>query len=145
ALALAVLVGLLANPSFKEELRDPLKDIAVVVVDESPSQNIPPRPEQTGEILKAVTDRLARDESLEVRVIRAGKPEAANAAKGKGTAQPPRDRGTRLFEALSRTMGDIPPQRFAGAILVTDGQVHDAPKDAKEFGISAPVHGILTG
>ncbi|MEX2643482.1 MAG: hypothetical protein WD270_08520 [Acetobacterales bacterium] len=139
--AIAVLLGLLANPSLKEELREPLTDIAVIVVDESASQKIEPRPGHTQEIVDELQARLAREQSLEARVVRAGKPETANAASG----QPPRDRGTRLFDALTRTMGDIAPQRFAGAIMVTDGQVHDVPADPRGQGISGPVHGILTG
>ncbi|MFM2129461.1 MAG: hypothetical protein RL477_1007 [Pseudomonadota bacterium] len=143
AAAIAVLAGLLANPALKEEIREPLKDIAVIVVDESPSQDIAPRPAQTAQTLKALTDRLAREADLEVRVLRAGKPQAAT--QGADEAAVSRDRGTRLFEALSRAQGDIPPQRFAGAILITDGQVHDVPRDARELGLPGPLHGILTG
>lgn len=144
AAALAVLAGLLANPALKEELREPLKDIAVIVVDESPSQDIAPRPAQTEAALKSLTARLAREDDLEVRILRAGKPPAASQAAATDL-NAPRDRGTRLFEALSRVQGDIPPQRFAGAILLTDGQVHDTPKDAREIALPGPLHAILTG
>ncbi len=146
ACAIAVLAGLLANPALKEELREPLKDIAVIVVDESPSQAIAPRPTQTATALKALTDRLAKEKDLDVRVLRAGKPQAVAQDSSAGAeAGIPRDRGTRLFEALGRVLGDIPPQRFAGAILLTDGQVHDVPKDAREMGLTGPLHSILTG
>lgn len=142
AAAVAVLAGLLANPSLKEELREPLKDVAVIVVDESPSQDIAPRPGQTAAALAALNDRLAREKDLEVRVVRAGRPPAA--AQGNDIATP-RDRGTRLFEALGRVLGDIPPQRLAGVVMLTDGQVHDVPRDARELGLGAPLHGVLTG
>jgi hypothetical protein len=143
AAAMAVLAGLLANPAIKEELREPLKDVAVIVVDESRSQDIAPRPTQTAEALRSLTERLAREQDLDVRVLRAGKP--APPPAGSTDVAAPRDRGTRLFEALGRALGDIPPQRFAGAIMLTDGQVHDAPKEAREMGLSGPLHGILTG
>jgi hypothetical protein len=149
AAAIAVLAGLLANPALKEELREPLKDIAVMVIDESPSQAIKPRPTQTAATIKALTEKLARDKDLELRVVRAGAP--APAATAGGTSgndterAAPRDRGTRLFEALGRTLGDIPPQRFAGAIMITDGQVHDAPKQARDMGLTGPLHSLLTG
>jgi hypothetical protein len=42
-------------------------------------------------------------------------------------------------------LGDIPPDRIAGVILVTDGQVHDVPKKAAALGFDAPVHTLLTG
>jgi hypothetical protein len=149
AAAIAVLAGLLANPALKEELREPLKDIAVMVVDESPSQAIKPRPSQTAATLKVITEKLARDSDLELRVVRAGAPApaaATGAAPGPGAERAaPRDRGTRLFEALGRTLGDIPPQRFAGAIMITDGQIHDAPKQARDMGLTGPLHGLLTG
>ena len=34
---------------------------------------------------------------------------------------------TRLFGALDSAFRDVPPSRIAGAIMVTDGQVHDVP------------------
>ncbi len=145
-LAIAVLLGLLANPSLKQEHREPLPDIAVVVVDESPSQGIGPRRAQTEAALSYIRDRLAKDKNIELRVIRAAKPvPISKAADGAAETKVPRDRGTRLFEPLYRIMGDIPPQRFAGAILITDGQVHDVPKAAKELPFRGPLHGVLTG
>ena len=34
---------------------------------------------------------------------------------------------------------------IAGAILITDGRVHDVPADASTLGFSAPVHALITG
>ncbi len=145
ALAIATLLALLANPSIKQERREPLPDIAVVVVDESPSQGIGSRRMQTESALDHIRARLANDKFIELRVVRAGKPKPiAQAAAGAETKMP-RDRGTRLFEALARVMGDIPPQRFAGAVLITDGQIHDAPKEASGLPFQGPLHGLLTG
>jgi hypothetical protein len=144
AATVIVLAGLLANPAIKEELREPLKDIAVIVVDESPSQDIAPRPAQTEATLKALTERLEKEPDLDFRIVRAGAPAPVGVATGAETTIP-RDRGTRLFEALGRMLGDIPPQRFAGAILLTDGQIHDAPKTARKMGLTGPLHGLLTG
>ncbi|HOV04811.1 MAG TPA: hypothetical protein PLG99_10415, partial [Kaistiaceae bacterium] len=39
----------------------------------------------------------------------------------------------------------VSPDRVAGAILVTDGEVHDVPKSAAELGFAAPVHILLSG
>ena len=38
--------------------------------------------------------------------------------------------GTRLIEAMGEGLSDVPRERVAGAILITDGQVHDVHDDA---------------
>jgi hypothetical protein len=52
--------------------------------------------------------------------------------------------GTALFSALNGALSDAPPDRVAGAIVITDGEVHDAP-DPKTFHPGAPFHVLLTG
>ena len=49
---------------------------------------------------------------------------------------------TRLFGALDSAFRDVPPSRVGGAIMLTDGQVHDAPA-APAF--NAPLHALITG
>ena len=53
--------------------------------------------------------------------------------------------GTRLFSALSSTLADVPPDRVAGAIMITDGRVHDVPEEASALGFAAPLHALITG
>ena len=53
--------------------------------------------------------------------------------------------GTRLFSALSSTLADVPPDRVAGAIMITDGRVHDVPAEAAALGFDAPLHALITG
>ena len=53
--------------------------------------------------------------------------------------------GTRLFTALTAALSDVPHDRVAGAIIVTDGRVHDVPTDAASLGFGAPVHALITG
>jgi hypothetical protein len=131
-LALALIALALANPSFTREDRDPLSSIAVVVVDKSPSQNFGDRLRQTEAARASVLDQLHRIPGLEVRVIEAGQ------ADGETD-------GTRLFSALSSTLADVPTDRIAGVIMITDGRVHDAPSDAGSLGFSAPLHALITG
>ena len=38
--------------------------------------------------------------------------------------------GTHLFADLNKALADTPPDRLAGVIMVTDGEVHDVPKSA---------------
>jgi hypothetical protein len=131
-LALALIVLALANPSFTREDRDPLTSVAVVVVDKSPSQNFGDRTQQTEAARAKILDELHRIPGLEVRVIEAGE------ADGETD-------GTRLFTALNSTLADVPSDRFAGVIMITDGRVHDVPADAASLGFSAPVHALITG
>jgi hypothetical protein len=135
--AVAMLLAILVNPSLVEEKRSALRDVAVIVVDESPSQQIGSRQAASEAALAALTERLGHQRDLDLRVIRTGKPQP-----GSG------DDGTRLFTALSRTMSDIPRQRLAAIIMITDGQVHDVPATepaatAQELG--APLHVLLSG
>ncbi len=39
----------------------------------------------------------------------------------------------------------MPPDRVAGAILITDGRVHDVPANAAALGFAAPLHALITG
>ena len=130
--ALALMVLALANPSLTREDRDPLTSVAVVVVDKSPSQGFGDRAAQTEAARAAVTQRLQRIPGIETRVIEAGQ------ADGETD-------GTRLFSALNATLADVPPDRIAGAIFITDGRVHDVPADVGALGFAAPVHALITG
>jgi len=132
ALALGLVVLALANPSLTREDRDPLSSVAVVVVDKSPSQNFGDRTKQTEAARAAVVERLNRVPGLDVRVVEAGQ------ADGETD-------GTRLFTALGATLADVPSDRVAGVIMITDGRVHDVPADASALGFAAPVHALITG
>ena len=132
AVALAFAALALANPSLTKEDRESLPSVAVVVVDKSPSQNFGDRQKQTEEARAAITQRLGRIQGLEVRVVEAGH------ADGETD-------GTRLFSALGSTLADVPPDRVAGAVIITDGRVHDVPGTAAELGFAAPVHALITG
>ena len=132
SIALALIALALANPSFTREDRDPLTSVAVVVIDKSPSQNFGDRLRQTEAARAKIVEELHRIPGLEVRVIEAGE------ADGETD-------GTRLFTALNSTLADVPSDRFAGVIMITDGRVHDVPADAASLGFSAPVHALITG
>ena len=133
AAALAVLVLALINPRAVRENREPRPDVAVVVVDQSDSQAVGGRAAQREAALDAVRAALSRFDDLELRIVRTGGASADDA-----------ERGTRLFAALAQTLAQIPRQRFAGAILITDGQVHDVPADPAALP-AGPLHVLLTG
>ncbi len=131
--ALAALLLALLNPVLLDELRDPLKSVVALVVDRSQSQDIGERKTQTDEALAEVKSRLARFNQFEIREIEAG--QASNAEERTDT---------RLFAALDSAFRDVPPSRVAGAIMITDGQVHDVPTKG-DPGFQAPVHALITG
>ena len=124
-MALALFVLALANPSITREDRDPLTSVAVVVVDKSPSQEFGDRLQQTEAVRAALAERLGRMPGMEVRFVEAGQ------ADGETD-------GTRLFAALSAALSDVPHDRVAGALFITDGRVHDVPSEAAALGFAAP-------
>ena len=132
-IAVAVLALALLNPSLVNEKREPIKDVAVVVVDASPSQNIGDRKARTERTLANLTDRLKAFDDLEVRVVRAG--DSSGGAINE----------THLFDALAGATADVPRRRLAGAVLITDGQVHDVPENTAKLADGGPIHTLLTG
>ncbi len=131
ALALALVLGALAGPSLVQEERDPVRSVVAVVIDRSTSQTLGDRPEMTTRLREEAERRLGALPDIETRFIDAG--------DGEG------DDGTRLFTALSRGLADVPPDRLAGVLMVTDGVVHDLPASAAELGIRGPLHALITG
>ncbi len=140
-LAALVLLAALADPSWREEDRAYRPDIAFVVRDATASQGIDVRPGQMETLVPALREKLDEVRAaqpgragLEVREIT-----VTDAAAGAPGEEAP---GTRLLTALAEAAAEVPEDRIAGAILLTDGQVHDTR--AME-GFPAPVHMILTG
>jgi hypothetical protein len=133
ALSLAALLLALANPTLRQEERESLANIAIVVTDESLSQSIAGRPDQTAAIKRELEGKLAGVPNLQVRWVTSSRPTGEQAA------------GTNLFADLNSALANTPPDRLAGVIMITDGQVHDVPKTPQVLGFDAPVHGLLTG
>src|SRR5215510_10224694 len=133
ALSLAALLLALANPTLRQEERESLANIAIVVVDESTSQTIAGRPDQTAAIRRELETKLGALGNLQVRWVTSSKPTGETAS------------GTNLFADLNSALANTPPDRLAGVIMITDGQVHDVPKSAQTLGFDAPVHALLTG
>ena len=129
--AFALALVALANPSFTREDREPLSSVVALVIDKSASQRFGNRERETEEARAALAEKLAKIPGLEVRTVDA----SGNDSEGEGT---------RLFSALAAALSDVPPERVAGAILLTDGRVHDVP-EASALGFEAPVHALITG
>ena len=127
-LAAVVLLAALANPSLQTEDRDPLSDIVLLVIDDSASQRISDRAAQMAEAVERVTGEVAAMADTELRsvTVRDGADDA----------------GSLVLTALAELLAQEPRARVAGAVLITDGQVHDA---ALAPAMPAPLHVLLTG
>ena len=128
ALALAALVLALANPALQEEERQNLSDIVILVVDESASQGLGNRQAQTEAAIASVQAEIAQMPNTELRIHRVGDGDE--------------DAGTLALTALSEALAEEPRARIAGAILITDGRVHDLGIVPN---LPAPLQVLLTG
>ncbi len=127
-LALGVVLVALANPALQEEERSPLNDIVLLVVDDSASQGLGERAAQTEAAIARVEAEVAALPNTELRVRRLGDGED--------------DAGTLAMTALSEALAEEPRARVAGAIVITDGVVHDLGLVPN---LPAPLQVLLTG
>ncbi|MBB4955247.1 hypothetical protein H4S14_003283 [Agrobacterium vitis] len=133
-IAFAALIAALANPLLLSENREALSTVVPVIVDRSQSQtDIATRKTMTDEALAGIKQRLALFPGIEPRIVEATTPDTSDTPS------------TLLFEALSSAVSDVSPARIGGAILITDGQVHDVPPNLNTLGMTAPIHTLLTG
>ena len=132
ALGLGLVLAALADPSLVREDRNALKDVVAVVLDRSASQNIGDRKAQTDRARAEIEKSLEALGNIEPRFIDGGGTDSGND-------------GTRLFSSLNLALADVPPERVGGAVLVTDGVVHDVPANAGALGFNAPLHVFVTG
>jgi hypothetical protein len=125
------LLAALLNPTAVFEQRQPLSDVAVVIVDESNSQSIGERKARTEQAVEHLRSRIGQQKDMELRVVR------ASGAAGDG--------GTKLFAAMERALADVPRSRVAGVAMITDGQIHDIPRTVNPEQLPGPVHVLLSG
>ncbi|WP_368185171.1 hypothetical protein [Aestuariibius sp. HNIBRBA575] len=125
--ALVLLAGI-ANPSVQREDRIALSDIVIALVDDSASQTLSDRAEQTETALRNLQSEVTQRPNTELRIVRV--PDADG------------DGGTRLMTALGEAIAEEPSARIAGIVLLTDGRVHDM--DAAP-NLPAPMHVLLSG
>jgi hypothetical protein len=132
--AAGVLLAALAGPQLQKEKRQPLDGVVVIVKDRSLSQHVDGRLKRAEAAAGVLARRLRALGGLDVREF--------TLAERDGRA------GTRLVSALQEALADVPPERFAGAFLITDGRVHDMPERpaaALPPGYEGPVHVLIDG
>ncbi|CTQ51976.1 putative membrane protein [Roseibium album] len=131
SLTMALLLFALANPAIEREDREPLSSVVALVVDKSQSQRLADRQETTEQAAKELQNRIEELDGFDLRIL-----EARNSGTGNGTE---------VFRTLSNGLADVPPERVGGVVIISDGQIHDIPDNAKALGFDAPVHGLITG
>ena len=128
-LAISLTLAALSNPSIVEEERDPLPSVAAVILDRSESMVFGTRSDAAGSAFAEVTRILGSDEGLELRVLETD----------------PKSDGSNLYTDLQGLVADVSRDRIAGAVFITDGQVHDLPDNLREAADFGPVHALIAG
>ena len=132
ALAMALVVLMLADPSVRIEERERQPTVVALVRDASASQDLDRRSAMTQEALAALRERLEALGSVVLREVALGTdPEA----------------GTLAIGPVQAALADVPREQLGGVILLTDGQITDAPLEGEPsaLGDGIPVHSLVTG
>ncbi len=127
-LAGAVIVAALAGPSLRQEDRDALSDIVLLLEDKSASQKLSDRAAQSAEAADLLEARLTARPNTEVRRVEVG--------------DGPDNAGTMLLGALNEALAQEPRGRIAGIVAISDGRVHDLDRVPD---LPAPMHLLLSG
>ncbi|WP_170349706.1 hypothetical protein [Ruegeria atlantica] len=127
-LAALVVIAALAGPVYQVEDRAPLTDIVLMIEDESASQALSDRADQTAQAAEGLAADIEARDNTELRRIKV--------ADGDG------DEGTQVMAALSAALAEEPRARIAGILVVSDGLVHDVEQAPD---LPAPMHLLQTG
>ncbi|WP_120499314.1 hypothetical protein [Roseovarius sp. EL26] len=127
-LAACVVLVALTGPVMQQEERDKLDDIVFLVDDRTASQTLGDRRAETSKAFDTLQQRLAARADTELRTI--------------VVEDGPDNSGSRVMAALSDAVAEAPQGRIAGAILLSDGRVHDIDRAPN---IPAPLHLLHSG
>ena len=125
---ICIILICISNPIIVSENRENIPDTVAIILDLSPSQNIKNRKETAQKTYNLLKDKLKKFDNLDLRF---------KTINGKN--------GTNIFEPLSEIVADIPSDRLAGAIVITDGQIQDSPKNIENYNFKAPINFLLSG
>jgi hypothetical protein len=126
AAAFAVLLAWLAGPTLVRETRQGLRDIALMVIDQSASIQVGNRAKLTADAAAALRAQAASLPDLELRSV---------------TVPEHGQDGTQLWSATKQALADIPADRLAGVVALTDGQISDLPPNLPSN--AAPLHALI--
>ena len=130
SIAALILLLILCNPSLQIDERSGRADQLLLLLDRTASQTFGGRSQMTSDAAAELRQRIAGFEDVEIIAAEVGE---------SGTG---RDSGTFLLQALQRQMRLIEPDRFAGAIVISDGLAHDWDSDIE---LPSPTHLLISG
>ncbi|WP_375567880.1 hypothetical protein ABWH92_09695 [Ahrensia marina] len=134
AAAMAIVIITLLDPSVRLEERDRLPTVVALVSDESASQSIDGRDAMVASAADALRPQLEALGNVDVRTIALGTDPQS---------------GTRALGSIQAELADVPQEQLGGILLLTDGQITDAPIEGATTPLTesgaVPVHTLLTG
>jgi hypothetical protein len=128
SILICLVILCIANPTIISENRENIPDTVAVILDLSPSQNINNRKEIAQKAYNNIKTNLEKIDDLDIRF---------KTING--------ENGTKIFQPLISMVGDIPPDRLAGALIISDGQIQDIPSNIESYNFQAPINVLLTG
>ena len=125
-----VIALFLANPTLHKKTSEPLPELIIAVIDNSPSMSYGRRKSQAADALTALHEQINKRADLVLKTVH---------INGSG------EDGTKIFESLSLTTEE--KERLAGVFLISDGQIHDIPSTLEQTNLpkSIPLHLLLAG
>ena len=127
-LAGIVVLAALMGPALQREERADLTDIVIVVEDESASQRLATRAEDTASAAETLSARIAARDNTEVRRVK-----VQDGAENSGT---------QMMTALAEALAEEPQGRIAGIFMLSDGRLHDIERAPN---LPAPLHLLHSG
>jgi hypothetical protein len=123
-----VFLGLL-QPHYVRETREPARDVALLLVDQSESLALSGRRDAARAAGDALASQLNALSGLDVRVRETrGGPD-----------------GTLITSIVQEALADVAPDRIGGVIVVTDGQAADPPANPRALANLGPAHVLIVG
>ncbi|MGD8326423.1 MAG: hypothetical protein PVF65_05870 [Sphingomonadales bacterium] len=130
-LLVAVIALVLLRPVIVQTEREEDENIALMLIDESGSQQLSGRIKTA----RAAAEALDIPENIrwEKIVIRDNEDTDSN------------QEGTALFTALNEALSQISTAHLAGVVIISDGIIHDENAKGTLDKLEAPIHSLLTG
>ncbi|MCZ4281840.1 hypothetical protein O4H49_13700 [Kiloniella laminariae] len=127
---IALITLFIANPTLHEKISEPLPELIIAVVDNSPSMTYDQRRRQASDALSDLHAQVNKRSDLVLKTISVS-----------GTEE----QGTNIFANINLTQEE--KSRLSGVVFITDGLVHDIPASLAETDIpdEVPLHLLLAG
>ena len=131
-LAVSVLFLVLANPVILHSDKDQKPTTVLLVVDQSASQAIGEREKRANQIAENLKEAAKKLPFTNLQILE--------------IPQSSEDRNeTKIFSAIKNAFSNIPESQRAGVIVLSDGQIHDAPAPEHFEDSYGPVNLFISG